>query len=91
MTDNLFVHSSIIALPEAPPEDFPFDGPPPDNFEVPPEAVGAGHVFKRHGAKGISGAVTKKTLRCNQISAPVLVNMIVHTMTLYSQTMDFCY
>ena len=69
MTDN-FIYN-IIALPEAPPEDIP----PLDNFEVPPEVVGAGPVFKRHGAQGKPGAVTKKMLRCNQISAPVLVNM----------------
>ena len=73
MTDNLF----IIALPEAPPKDIPSDDPPPDNFENSHEAVGAGPVFKRHGDKGKPVAVTKKMLRCNQISAPVLVNMIV--------------
>jgi hypothetical protein len=56
-------------LPEAPPEDFPFDGPPPDNFEVPPETVGA------------EDAVTKKMLRCNRISAPVLVSTIVHAIS----------
>ncbi len=71
----------IIALPEAPTEDFSSDGPRPDNFEVPPEAMGAGPVFKRHGDKANPSVVTKKTLRCSQILAPVLVSMIVHAIS----------
>ena len=57
--------------------------------------MGAGPVFKRHGDKGKPVAVTKKMLRCNQISAPVLVNMTIHTSCRHmsdSQTcMDFTF
>ena len=62
-------------------EDSPSDGPPPDNFEVPPEAVGAGPVFKRHGDMGNTEVTrTKKMMRCSHISAPLMVSVIVHTM-----------
>ena len=75
---------TYTALPEAPPEDFPSDGPPPDNFQVPPEAEGAGPVSKRHGDVGNPDAVdkiqTKKMMRCSHISAPLQVNVTVHIM-----------
>ena len=67
------MHSPIIALPEAPPEDFPSDGSPPDNFEVPPEAVGAGPVSKRDEEADADITVTKKVMRCSHISAPLEV------------------
>ena len=63
------------------PEESPSDGSPPDNFGVPPETVGAGPVFKRHGDMGNTEVTqTKKMMRCSHISAPLMVSVIVHTM-----------
>ena len=63
----------MVGLPKAPPKDFPSDGPPPDNFEVPPEAVGAGPISKRHQEADTGRTLTKKMMRCSHISAPLEV------------------
>ena len=81
-----FVHRRLVrrSMHEAPHEDSPSDGPPPsENLEVPPEAAGAGPVYKRHDDGGNTDAVnvtqTKKMMRCSQILAPLQVKVIVHT------------
>lgn len=72
--DLRLYHFTYTALPEASPEDLPPDG----SDGPPPEAVGAGHVSKRHGEIYNFDSTEKKKMRCSHISAPLQVELIVH-------------
>ena len=68
---SIQMHTYTV-LPDAPPKDFPTDGPPPPRDS-----------FKRHegagdpAADGVEITQTKKMMRCNHISAPLQVYAIV--------------